>query len=76
MDAEQETKIEAGVVACLEHCQGTARPYTAVSAYLDTLKADPNWMDAEIIELQTRVIRVLLYRTHPNVTNTSHGKTE
>ena len=61
-----EWKINAGLGACLEHCKQTDRPFTSVSAFIESLKHDPIWSDAEVIELQTRVIRHLLHhRVHP-----------
>ena len=60
-----EGKIDAGVAACLEHCKQTDRPFSSVSAYIESLKHEPVWSDAEVIELQTRVIHALLHRAHP-----------
>lgn len=62
MNAEQTAKIESALAACLEECRSPDRPYTRVSEYVASLQNDPDWATAEIIELQTRVIRVLLYR--------------
>jgi|SRR3982751_4327703 hypothetical protein len=61
---EQIAKIEAGVAACLERCQNPTRMYSGVAAFIEGLKADPAWTAAELIELQTRVIRILLQRHH------------
>ena len=66
MTPEQTAKIEAGVAACLERCQNPARMYSSVAAFMEGLKADPAWTAAELIELQTRVIRILLQRHHGN----------
>jgi hypothetical protein len=62
MDAEQRAKIDAVLRECLDDCQGSRHPYTRLSTYFEGLKANPNWTPAEIIELQTRVIRILLHR--------------
>jgi len=62
MNAEQNAKIESALAACLDECRATDRPYTRVSEYIASLQEDPDWTLEEIIELQTRVIRVLLYR--------------
>ena len=62
MNSEQEAKIESGVATCLDACRSTDRPYSRVVEYIAGLKDDPEWTADEIIELQTRVIRVLLYR--------------
>jgi hypothetical protein len=61
MDSEQYAKIESAVDECLSVCAKADRPYVRLSAFLAKLNAD-GWTAAEIIELQTRVIRVLLYR--------------
>ena len=62
MTAEQDIKIGSAAAACLEECGATDRPYSRVSAFIGGLQGDEDWSDAEIIELQTRVIKVLLYR--------------
>lgn len=62
MNAEQYARIESALASCLDECRATDRPYTRVSEFIAGLQGDPEWMAAEIIELQTRVIRVLLYR--------------
>lgn len=68
MDAEQLAKIDAALSLCLDHCKRAARPYTWLSQYLEPLQSNGGWTEAEIIELQTRVIRVLLHeqRNRPN----------
>ena len=65
MTLEQNVKIESGVVACLDKCRGTDRPYMALSAFLNGLQADTDWSDSEVIELQTRIIRLLLHTQNP-----------
>jgi hypothetical protein len=62
MDGEQQAKIDAALKDCLGRCQDSRHPYTRLSSYLEELKANAAWTPADIIELQTRVIRVLLYR--------------
>ncbi len=62
LSPEQEARIESGLAECLNECRSTDRPYTRISAFIAELQCDPDWTSAEIIELQTRVIRVLLYR--------------
>jgi hypothetical protein len=62
MNAEQSAKIESALGSCLEECRATDRPYTRVSEFIAGLQGDPEWTPSEIIELQTRIIRVLLYR--------------
>lgn len=62
MDPEQLAKIDAALSDCLTHCAASDRPYTRLTNCLEALKANPSWTDAELVELQTRVIRVLLYQ--------------
>jgi hypothetical protein len=63
MDSDDYSRIESAVVACLDECRATDRPYVRVSAYLDQLRAD-GWADCDVIELQTRVIRRLVQQQH------------
>jgi len=62
MNAEQNARIESALATCLDECRAKDRPFTRISEYIASLQADPAWTEAEIIELQTRVIRVLLFR--------------
>lgn len=64
MTPEQRTKIEDGVVACLDRCRGGS-PCTALSAFLNELRASPDWHVSEIIELQTWLIRLLNHKDCP-----------
>jgi hypothetical protein len=58
MGAEQTTKIESCVLACLDQCRKSNRPFTRLSAFLESLKLH-GWTDDEIIEVQRQVNRVL-----------------
>jgi hypothetical protein len=58
-----EREYSEAVAACLAQAIGTNTPFRRVSDYLTCLKEHPNWTDADIIELQTCVIRALLRRT-------------
>jgi len=70
MDEEQLAKIESAVAKCLSGCDDIT-PFKQLSAFINSLKDDPEWTDRDIIEVQTRVIRVLLYRSqHPPRSNT------
>lgn len=62
MDESQLAKIESAVAECLAAC-GEVTPFLHTSAFIEKLKADPAWRADEIIEVQTRVIRILLYRS-------------
>jgi hypothetical protein len=62
LSSEQEERIASGLAQCLTECRSTDGPFSRVSAYIKSLQEDPEWTEAEIIELQTRVIRALLYQ--------------
>jgi hypothetical protein len=59
---DQEDRIAAGLRQCLAECQATEQPFSRVSAFIQSLVEDPDWNEREVIELQTGVIRALLYR--------------
>jgi len=67
MGTAQKTKIETGVLNCLDECRAVDQPYTRVTAFIEGLKANPDWSADEIVELQTQVIRALLFRDGQNV---------
>lgn len=62
MNEDQIAKIESAVVACLNAYDPLHMPFATISKFVDKLKADPNWTPEEIIEMQTRVLRIILYR--------------
>src|SRR4029450_8320552 len=66
MDEAQKTKIDTGVLNCLDECRAVDQPYTKVTAFIEGLKANPDWSADEIVELQTQVIRALLFRLDRN----------
>ena len=57
MDAD---KIKDATGTCLGYALGHATPFSRVASFLASLKNDPNWTDAEIMEVQTQVIRLLM----------------
>jgi hypothetical protein len=57
MDQE---KLAAGVDRCLAECERSDRPFSCVAHFVEALASDPNWTEQEILELQTRVVRVIL----------------
>jgi len=62
LNAEQQARIESALSDCLSECRVTDRPYSRISAFIADLQSDSEWTTSEVIELQTRIIRVLLYR--------------
>ena len=64
MTPEKYAEIVAGVAACLELCQNTSRLDSSVAAFIKNLKDELDWADADLIELQTRVIQTLVERSN------------
>ena len=62
MNTEQNARIEAALASCLAECRSQDRPCTRVTEFISGLRAEADWTSDEIIELQLRVIRVLLLR--------------
>ena len=54
-----EVKIAAALEECSRRCVGSDRPFYQLSQALESYRARPEWTEAEVIELQTRVIRLL-----------------
>jgi len=55
-------KITEGVETCLALAVGNSDPFKRVAAYLASLNDDRDWRDAEVMEVQVRVIRALMKR--------------
>jgi hypothetical protein len=55
-------KIACAVETCLAFAVGNSDPFSRVAAYLASLKDDVGWRDAEVMEVQVRVIRALMKR--------------
>jgi hypothetical protein len=58
-------KISEAVETCLAFAVGNADPFSRVAAYLASLNDDRDWRDAEVMEVQVRVIRALMKRIGP-----------
>ena len=55
-----EAKLSAALDECLRRCLASERPFYELSQTLDGYKADPDWTPAEVVALQTQVIRALM----------------
>jgi hypothetical protein len=55
-------KITDAVETCLALALGQRDPFRRVAAYLATLQSSKSWTDADLIAVQTRVIRALMKR--------------
>jgi hypothetical protein len=53
-------KLNMAADDCLRDATAAPLPFSSVHDCIEKLKADPDWTDAEIIEVQTRVIRQLM----------------
>lgn len=55
-------KIAIAVETCLAFAVGNSDPFKRVAAYLASLNDDRDWRDAEVMQVQIRVIRALMKR--------------
>ncbi len=55
-----EQKLLVALDDCLRRCLASERPFYELSQALGAYKANPEWTPAEVVELQTRVIRTLM----------------
>lgn len=55
-------KITNAVETCLAFAVGNSDPFRRVAAYLGSLNDDQSWRDAEVMQVQVRVIRALMKR--------------
>lgn len=59
---DQLAKIESTVAELFAACDPLRMPFSTVSKFVDRLKADSAWTAEEIVEMQTRDLRIILYR--------------
>ena len=57
--------ITEAVETCLALAVGNSDPFKRVAAYLASLNDDRDWREAEVMEVQVRVIRALMKRIGP-----------
>jgi len=64
MSKQPANKIADAVEICLSLALavGKSGPFKRVAAYLNSLKKAVAWSDAEVMEVQTRVIRAIMKR--------------
>jgi len=60
--SEPTDKITDAAETCLAFAAGKSNQFVRVSAYLKSLQDDGDWTDAEIVEVQIRVIRALMLK--------------
>ena len=61
MEAKRD-KITEAAETCLALSLGKDDPFKRANAYLESLKLVDGWTDAEVVEVQTLVIRALMGR--------------
>ena len=54
---EQNSKIDAGVIACLETCKDPYHRFSNMVAFVNRLESDPTWTADELTELEWRVLK-------------------
>jgi hypothetical protein len=52
-------KINRAVRECVGRCFRSQTPLTALAEYVEQLKADPSWAEAEILRVETTVLRMV-----------------
>jgi hypothetical protein len=60
--SDRTDKITDAVETCLALALGQRDPFSRVAAYLEALQSSKSWTDADIMAVQTRVIRALMKR--------------
>ena len=68
-------KITHAVETCLTLAVGNSDPFSRVAAYLASLNDDHNWRDAEVMQVQMRVIRALMKRIASDKNPNAPGST-
>jgi hypothetical protein len=55
----QREKIAQAVSACLEACYGADDPLAQLAAFVNELKMDPHWSQAEVWAVETQSLKLL-----------------
>lgn len=55
----QREKIAQAVSACLAACYGAEDPLVRLAAFIDKLKQDLNWSEAEVWAVETQSLKLL-----------------
>jgi hypothetical protein len=53
-------KIAKMATVCLREVANAKTPFSEIDHFLQRLRNDPAWSDAEVVEVQTNVIRELM----------------
>jgi hypothetical protein len=55
----EREKIAQAVSACLAACYGASDPLVRLAAFMDALKKDSNWTQAEVWAVETQSLKLL-----------------
>jgi hypothetical protein len=53
------SKLNHAVEDCLQACHESDRPFSALAAHLEQLKADGDWNEAELIKVELATLSIL-----------------
>jgi hypothetical protein len=67
--ADTLLKTMTAVQSCLSECLREAFPLDALQRYVDRLRRDPQWQDAELQEVETTARRAILSRQRLSATH-------
>jgi hypothetical protein len=56
--APQVTKINQAVKDCLQRCYREESPFSAIGKYLEQLRKQPGWTDADIFLVESTALRM------------------
>jgi hypothetical protein len=59
MNQHASTKINAAIRACLDECLASESPFICLAALLSRLRKDASWTEEEVLEVQSRSVRIL-----------------
>jgi hypothetical protein len=52
-------KANAAVRDCVDRCRQSVAPLVTLALFIDELRASPHWRDAEIIQVEIAIRRIL-----------------
>jgi hypothetical protein len=59
VDERETNKVNRAIRRCLTHCRQSPAPIVSLAEFLDDLRADPAWREAEIHMVEVAVRRIL-----------------
>jgi hypothetical protein len=52
-------RINAAIRECLDKCYASQTPLPCLAEYVDLLRADPTWREADVLEVEVAVRQML-----------------